>query len=117
MSLSTDSVIAKHRTELIRWMREYMQDTEVAYDENDIARCDALLAKFLEEISAAPDRTSGLQLVKQTVLALNELNDRCDGELIETDQREDICALLARAGHLRGFNDADEDTTEEWREW
>jgi hypothetical protein len=45
------------------------------------------------------------------------LNATCEYDLIETDQREDICAFIIRAGALAGFNEADEDVTEEWREW
>ena len=115
MRLSTDSVIAKHRAHLIEGMRDFME--HAGYDESHIAYCDSILAKFLDEMTIAPDRTSGLQLVKAAALALNELNERCGHELIETQQREDIAGILIRAGHLRGFNAADEDTTEEWREW
>ena len=28
-----------------------------------------------------------------SVLKLNELNEKCDHGLLETDQREDVCAL------------------------
>jgi len=37
-------------------------------------------------MEAAADRAAGLELVR--VLALNELNERCGCQLIETDQRE-----------------------------
>ena len=45
------------------------------------------------------------------------LNATCEYNLIETDPREDICSFIIRAGALAGFNAADEDVTEEWREW
>ena len=54
--------------------------------------------------------------VKQAVLALNALNKRCNGNLIETDQREDICELILVAAAQAGLH-TDEDITEEWREW
>ena len=49
--------------------------------------------------------------------ALNSLNARCGGTLIETDQREDICEFIIRAGCLAGFNGEGEDGTEAWRDW
>lgn len=39
-------------------------------------------------MEAAADRAAGLELVRDAALALNELNERCGGQLIETDQRE-----------------------------
>ena len=54
--------------------------------------------------------------VKETVLALNVLNEKCEYELIETDQREDICKFIITAVNVAGLK-TDEDVTEEWREW
>lgn len=68
-------------------------------------------------MEAAANRAAGLALVRDAVLALNVLNEQCGGELIETDQREDLCEVLLRAGALRGFHYADDDVTEEWRDW
>ena len=117
VNVSNDSAIVELRKRLIQGMREFMQDAEVAYDESHIELCDAILVEFLNDISSATDRSSALHVVKEAVLKLNALNERCVGELIETDQREDICALMIRGGHLRGFNGVDEDTTEQWRDW
>ena len=58
-----------------------------------------------------------MKVVEKTVLALNELNEPCDEELIETGQREDIAEIIILAGNLTGYNSLDEDITEEWREW
>lgn len=58
-----------------------------------------------------------MKIVKKTVLALNALNEKCEYELIETEQREDIAEIIILAGYLKGFNDRDDDITEEWREW
>ena len=35
-----------------------------------------------------------MECVKETVLKLNSLNEKTDFELIETDQREQICELI-----------------------
>ena len=117
MSAAEDSAIIQLRATLLKGMHEYMKDGDVAYDESHISSCDGILSRYLDAMGRASDRDSALDLVKQAVLALNELNDQCGGELIETDQREDICAILIRGGALRGFNADDEDVTEEWREW
>lgn len=65
----------------------------------------------------ATDRSTGLELVRNAVLAVNELNAPCDHGLIETDEREDLCAVFLRAGALRGLHGAHEDIMVQWREW
>jgi len=117
MDLATDAVTTEHRANVLRGMRDFMEEEEVGYDESHITACDAILAKFLKGMDRATDRAAGLACAREAVEALNELVELTDGELIETDQREDICLLIMRAGELRGFNAADEDVTEEWREW
>ena len=62
-------------------------------------------------------KEESLSLVKITVEALNELNESTEFQLIETDQREDICEIIIRGRHLRGYNDMEDDITGEWREW
>ena len=47
---------------------------------------------------------------------MNVLNEKCEYELIETDQREDICKFIITAVNVAGLK-TDEDVTEEWREW
>jgi hypothetical protein len=54
--------------------------------------------------------------VKRVVLKLNKLNASCDGALIETDQREDLCELIQTAAKSAGLN-SDQDATVSWREW
>lgn len=112
-----DDVLAILRARLLDGMREYMADGDVAYDESHVRECDGILADHAQTLKTAKDATHAKQIVRETVLKLNALNDRCEGELIETDQREDICAYIIRAGFLRDFNAQDEDVTEEWREW
>ena len=55
--------------------------------------------------------------VKMTVLRLNKLNEKCDFQLIETGEREQIAEIIISAGNLKGYNSLDDDITEEWREW
>ena len=102
MSIADDRQITQLRAGLIAGMREYMQSGDRAYDESHIAACDTILAKYLEEIECATDRASSLGHVKDAVLALNELHERCGYERIETDQREDICAMSSHSGAIAG---------------
>ncbi|QNR25278.1 hypothetical protein [Croceimicrobium hydrocarbonivorans] len=98
-------------------MLDYIADEEAAYSAEEVKQCLSLLKNFLNEMDAAGDREAGMKAVEKTVLALNDLNAKCDYELIETDQREDVCELIIKAGEAKGFNDEHEDITEEWREW
>ena len=58
-----------------------------------------------------------MKAVKTAVVKLNKLNDRCDGSLIETDQREQLCELIITAARGAGLSSDKYDITEEWREW
>lgn len=54
---------------------------------------------------------------KKTIIELNNLNEKCDCGLIETDQREDICTLIQEVATLAGIPETADDITEEWREF
>ena len=58
-----------------------------------------------------------MSAVKAAVLALNQLNAKCDYSLIETDQREDLAMLVIKAAESVGVGNGKNDITEEWREW
>ncbi len=92
-------------------------DEDVDYTEADVEECSKILEAHIDAISKVQDRDSALKCVKTTVSKLNELNEKAGEELIETDQREEICEYIIRAGFLLGINGEDEDVTEEWREW
>ena len=77
----------------------------------------SLIDAYLKELAVSKSKEDGLNIVKKTVLGLNELNENCRRVLIETDQREDLAEIMIIAGNLKNYNDRDEDITEEWREW
>ncbi len=52
--------------------------------------------------------------VQHTIEQLNALNESCDGCLIETDQREELCLLILAAAKDAGL-ESDDDVTEQWR--
>jgi len=80
-------------------------------------KCRDILTSHAQALEHVKDRTSALELVKSTVIRLNKLNEAAGQELIEVDQREEICGFIIKAGAILGFNSEGEDVTKEWREW
>lgn len=102
---------------LITEMLEYMEDGDVDYTKSDVGEYNRILEEYFKSMSRAENRVTAMQCVKSTVMELNQLNEKAGEDLIETDQREDICEFIIMTGTLFGFNQEDEDVTEEWREW
>ena len=100
---------------------EYDPDFDAGYTQKHVDECGEIIDDLFSALSALPDTNRSDEIrkaVKWAVVKLNKLNDKCDGSLIETDQREDLCALLLGAAKTAGLDSADgEDITEEWREW
>ena len=117
MNIQTDPELKALRDTLIKGMQDYRAEGGAGYSEADVETCRRLLEEHLDALSGARHRDAANDCVKATVLKLNKLNEKAAYELIETDQREDICKYLMRAGALLGFNREDEDITEEWRDW
>ena len=125
MNIIENHGIIGHRRDLVDGMTSYMiddatnSDTDAAYTQGHIDRCGAILDAYLAGLDA--DKVSGnpemiMALVKNAVMALNDLNDECGGNLIETDQRELLCDIIIGWANAAGLI-TDEDVTEEWREW
>ena len=124
MDLSHDDTLIEIRDALLEGMLEYMEPDEedpdhaAAYTKEHVERCGRLLDAFLGELSraAGAGEDAILACVERVVLALNALNEEADCELIETDQREELCELIITAAGMAGL-EVDEDITEEWRTW
>lgn len=121
----------KHKS-VLRSMIEYMNpeededydendeefDYEVEYTQKDIDKCGEILDNFIEDLkNSNKDEKLIIKSVKKVILELNKLNDKCEGELIETDQREDLCQFIEDASIVAGLTKPEYDITEEWREW
>jgi len=117
MNLKADKEIKEALETIKRLMMEYMEGEDVDYIQKDVDKCLEILDAYLEEMMSSKGKEAGLSTVKNTVLQLNYLNDSCEGELIETMEREEICAVIIRASELMGYSSDDDDVTEEWREW
>ncbi len=101
---------------IVTEMLDFMTDEDVSYTKVDVEECQNLLESYSDNASQAKDKEVFLDCVKTAVLQLNTLNKAVGYDLIETDQREDICEYIIRVSALLGY-DNDEDITEEWREW
>lgn len=98
-------------------MLSYMEEAKPSYSKKDVEKCSAILKEYLKEMKGTTSKDQGMQAVKYTVLKINDLNNKCDDELIETEERERIAEIIILAGKEKGYNTVDEDITEEWREW
>jgi hypothetical protein len=117
MNLKENADITRICNTVRAGMIEYIEPGETAYTLVHVNTCMNLIDDFLIAISNTDSKKSGMTHVKKVVLALNELNESCDHELIETDQRELLADIIILAGYLKGYNKRTEDTTEDFREW
>lgn len=69
----------------------------------------------LEQLGENPTEIEIMQVVKEVVIKINELNDEYD-YFIETMEREDLYDFIDTAAQIAGL-ESEEDITEEWREW
>ncbi|NUY80488.1 hypothetical protein HUK80_06240 [Flavobacterium sp. MAH-1] len=98
-------------------MLSYRKEAEPSYSKKDVEKCVLILKEYLVQMAKTNSKEKGMAVVESTVMQLNELNDDCEGELIETGEREQIADIIILAGNKKGYNAVDEDVTEEWREW
>jgi hypothetical protein len=99
---------------------EFDPTFDAGYTQADIDRCARIIDEFLASMESVPHQQKNnfiLKAVRTAVVKLNKLNDRCDGSLIETDQREQLCALILAAARRAGLVSAEYDITEKWRKW
>jgi hypothetical protein len=98
-------------------MLDFMTEGDAPYKKESVDKCIQIIKSYLDSIEKSRNKEEGLEVVKKTVHALNDLNADCEHCLIETDQREDLAEIIIIAGNDKGYNELTEDITEEWREW
>ena len=105
--------------EIIESMTEYMEDNDdCGYTKAHVNNCRRILNEYVKDLKAIKSNDSEImKCVEKTVKALNALNDEVDGCLIETMEREDLCAFIQEKAHEFGLTETDVDITEDWREW
>jgi hypothetical protein len=107
------------RKKTIDGMVRYLQHGEVGYAQKHVDRCAKILDRYLDALKRIRETGQDEQILREAktaVLDLNALNEKCDGALLETDQREQICELMIVAAKHAGLT-LEGDFTEEWREW
>ncbi|MGE8054207.1 hypothetical protein ACQKOD_09580 [Bacillus mycoides] len=96
---------------------EHDEDVEFFTEEN-ISATNKVLDTYinhLEQLGETPTEVEVMQVVKEVVIKLNELNIEHD-HFIETMEREDLYEFIDAAARIAGL-ESEEDITEEWREW
>ncbi|NHZ87733.1 hypothetical protein F2P45_01605 [Massilia sp. CCM 8733] len=116
--------IASIRADLLDEMAAYMErcaedpDHEPPYGKAEIDQCASILDAYTAAIDKLPkpaERAAIMKEVERVVVALNEFDERCGG-IIETEEREKLCDIIYLLAKDAGL-EADEDITEQWRDW
>lgn len=98
-------------------MVSYMKEAEPNYTQSDVDKCLEILKEYLQKVGDSRSKSEGKEAVKSAVVSLNKLNEKCDYDLIETGEREQIADIIISAAAEKGYTTLQEDITEEWREW
>ena len=88
------------------------------FTEENISATNKVLDTYinnLEQLGENPTEVKVMQVVKEVVIKINELNIEHD-HFIETMEREDLYEFIDTAARIAGL-ESEEDITEEWREW
>jgi hypothetical protein len=117
MKTTGDKEIDNLITTLKISMENYLKNATPAYSGKDIDQCITLLSNYAADMHKSHSKEEGMLLVKSTVLNLNALNEEFRGSLIETNEREQIAQIINLVSSKMGYSSADNDITEEWREF
>ena len=99
---------------------DYDPEFDAGYTQEHVDQCSKIIDDLLAGLSilSGPQKEESiLKLVQVAVVELNKINEKCDGSLIETEQREELCELIILAAKHAGLESGERDITEEWREW
>lgn len=105
---------------VIEPMISFMEDwDDCDYTVEDVRSCKELLDTYLEALAAMtePSDEAIMEQVETLVLALNDLNERTDYALIETEAREALWEVIQTSAVACGLREYGDDITEQWREW
>lgn len=114
-----------------KWRQNFFPDPDDDEDTGMIQytqkNCDAAKNIFeklitnLNIIGESSAENAKLKFFKSSITSLNKLNEKGDGDLIETGEREDLCELIDKitlAAGLNPKNYADgEGIADLWRDW
>lgn len=102
--------------------QEDCDEFDAGYTQSEINECGDILDEYIDaliDLEGMADEEAILQCVEDVIMKLNRLNERCDYQIIETDQREELVPYIIQAAEQAGLSQerAEYDITEEWREW
>ena len=105
-----------------RWREAFDQGFE-QYTEENCGRFKAVFDRLISDLTKLGEQspsTDKVEAFKRAILLLNNINAE-DSSLIETGEREDLCALVDQITIACGLNPKDfgggEGIASEWREW
>lgn len=81
------------------------------YNEKDIGELDFILENFIDNISNLNNINNYLdkeieKIIADTIFKINELHDKCLGELIDSWRDEKLADLIVLASKYRGYENA-----------
>lgn len=101
-----------------RWREELAAGEDDYFSEDGLNEAEQALARFVSALEECETRDEAVLAVKTLVLRLNDVGgiDGKYGDFIETDEREELAAIIFDSLKEKGFV-FDEDITEQWRTW
>jgi len=99
---------------------EYDPEFDAGYTQKHVDRCSEIIDDFLASLEKIPEEQKNeyiMDAVKKTVLSLNELNEECDGGLIQTLERDHLGQMINLAARRADLESSVYDITFEWRDW
>ena len=99
---------------------EYDPEFDAGYTQKHVDRCSEIIDDFLASLEKIPEEQKNeyiMAAVKKTVLSLNELNEECDGGLIQTLERDHLGQMINLAARRADLESSVYDITFEWRDW
>ena len=106
---------------VVQSMKDFMEfaEDDCGFTLKDVEECEAILTRYLDALTSIDEVTDEriMTEVKTVVLELNDLNERTDYSIIETEEREAIWEIIQESAVECGLSDPEDDITEEWRDW
>jgi len=100
---------------------EKKEDGLEQYSKKNCKKAETIIIDLINHLEKVAENDFDLkeELIKQSVLKLNKLNDSLDGSFIETGEREELCDLFDNIADAVGLNvqDYQDGIASKWREW
>lgn len=101
---------------------EYIEDNQdtncfcPGYSHKDIKECGNILDNYIDNLIEANQNIDKiLDYVEKVIINLNDLNEKSNYTIIESEQREYLCDFIQELAIKAGLPFTDKDITKEWR--